>query len=98
MRHLLGLVLGTEEDWPVAFEHLTGRLGPFEWRGATHELATERVQNEPFDLRYRPRYSLVLDRVGWWYLLPREWLKKRPGTTSRSTLRTSATGSASRST
>ena len=32
--------------------------------------------NEPFDLRYRPRYSLVLDRVGWWYLLPREWLKK----------------------
>ena len=76
MRHLLGLVLGTEEDWPVAFEHLTGWLGPFEWRGATHELATERVQNEPFDLRYRPRYSLVLDRVGWWYLLPREWLKK----------------------
>jgi len=34
------------------------------------------VLNEPFDLRYKPRYSLVLDRVGWWYLLPREWLKK----------------------
>ena len=32
--------------------------------------------NEPFDLRYKPRYSLVVDRVGWWYLLPREWLKK----------------------
>jgi hypothetical protein len=76
MRHLIGLVLGTEEDWPPAFEQLVARVGPFTWRGSTHELATERVLNEPFDLRYRPRYSLVVDRVGWWYLLPREWLKK----------------------
>ncbi len=76
MKHLVGLVLGTEEDWPAAFEQLANRLGRFEWRGATHELETERVLNEPFDLRYRPRYSLVLDRVGWWYMLPREWLKK----------------------
>ena len=76
MRHLLGLVLGTEEDWPPAFEQLTAAVGTFEWRGASHELATERVFNEPFDLRYTPRYALVVDRVGWWYLLPREWLKK----------------------
>src|SRR5436190_1161335 len=76
MKHLIGLVLGTEEDWPPAFEHLAARVGRFEWRGEAHELATERVINEPFDLRYRPRYALVLDRVGWWYLLPREWLKK----------------------
>src|SRR3954452_13793234 len=76
MRHLIGLVLGTEEDWPPAFEHLAARVGRFDWRGESHELATERVINEPFDLRYRPRYELVLDRVGWWYLLPREWLKK----------------------
>ena len=76
MTHLVGLLLGTEEDWPRAFEQLTARLGTFEWRGGTHELATERVLNEPFDLRYRARYSLVLDRVGWWYMLPREWLKK----------------------
>ena len=76
MRHLLGLVLGTEEDWPTAFEQLAAKVGTFEWRGATHELACERVLNEPFDLRYTPRYSLVLDRVGWWYMLPREWLKK----------------------
>ena len=76
MRHVIGLVLGTEEDWPAAFEQLSARLGSFEWRGATHELAPERVLNEPFDLRYRPRFALVLDRVGWWYMLPREWLKK----------------------
>ena len=41
-----------------------------------HELDVERVTNEPFDLRYRPRYELVIDRLGWWYALPREWLKK----------------------
>jgi hypothetical protein len=76
VRHLLGLVLGTEEDWPPAFEQLAASVGTFEWRGASHELACERVFNEPFDLRYKPRYALVLDRVGWWYLLPREWLKK----------------------
>ena len=37
---------------------------------------SERVVNEPFDLRSRPAYSLVVDRLAWWYDLPREWLKK----------------------
>ena len=32
--------------------------------------------NEPFDLRYTPRYALVIDRLSWWYDVPREWLKK----------------------
>jgi hypothetical protein len=74
--HLIGLLLGTEDDWPTAFETLVRRLGPIEWRGETHELATERIVNEPFDLRYAPRYSLVIDRLAWWYDLPRAWLKK----------------------
>ena len=26
--HLIGLLLGTEEDWPQAFETLLGRVGP----------------------------------------------------------------------
>ena len=26
--HLIGLLLGTEEDWPTAFETLVSRLGP----------------------------------------------------------------------
>src|SRR5439155_4107071 len=76
MKHLIGISLGTEDDWPRAFENIAARLGPVEWRGTTHELEIERVLNEPFDLRYKPRYSLVLGRVGWWYLLPRGWLKK----------------------
>ena len=74
--HLIGLLLGTEEDWPRAYEHLLGRVGPIRHGGETHELASERITNEPFDLRYRPRYDLVIDRLGWWYTVPREWLKK----------------------
>jgi hypothetical protein len=71
-RGLIGLLLGTEEDWPTAFEALVQRLGPVD--GV--ELRTERIVNEPFDLRYRPRYELVIDRLAWWYDLPRAWLKK----------------------
>jgi hypothetical protein len=74
--HLIGLLLGTEEDWPAAFEAIVARLGPIRTGGRTHELATERILNEPFDLRYRPRYRLVIDRLAWWYDLPRAWLKK----------------------
>lgn len=74
--HLIGLLLGTEDDWPTAFEEIVARLGPIRWGGETHELTTERVLNEPFDLRYRPRYGLVIDRLAWWYDLPRAWLKK----------------------
>ena len=70
--HLIGLLIGTEEDWPRAFEALVSRLGPVDGQ----ELRTERIVNEPFDLRHRPRYSLVIDRLAWWYDLPRAWLKK----------------------
>jgi hypothetical protein len=74
--HPIGLLLGTEEDWPGAFEAIVARLGDISYRGETHRLETERVTNEPFDLRYRPRYELVIDRLAWWYHVPREWLKK----------------------
>src|ERR671932_2732159 len=74
--HLIGLLLSTEEDWPRAFESLVAKLEPIEHRGETHTFRTERIVNEPFDLRYKPRYALVIDRLAWWYDLPREWLKK----------------------
>ena len=74
--HLIGLLLGTEDDWPRAFESLVTKLGPVAGAARTHELTTERIVNEPFDLRSRPRYSLVIDRLAWWYDLPRAWLKK----------------------
>jgi hypothetical protein len=76
-RHLIGLLLGTEEDWPTAFETILRRLGPVTGPGGIrHEFDCERITIEPFWLRYRPRYNLVIDRLAYWYYAPREWLKK----------------------
>jgi len=76
-RHLIGLLLGTEEDWPTAFEEILRRLGPVEGPdGSAHAFDTERITIEPFSLRDRPRYHLVIDRLAYWYYHPREWLKK----------------------
>ena len=76
-RHLVGLLLGTEEDWPAAFETLMRRLGPVRsGSGDEHAFDVERITIEPFDLRAKPRYDLVIDRLAYWYYVPREWLKK----------------------
>jgi hypothetical protein len=76
-RHLIGLLLGTEEDWPAAFEEILRRLGPVAGDGGTrHAFDCERITIEPFSLRDRPRYQLVIDRLAYWYYHPREWLKK----------------------
>jgi hypothetical protein len=75
--HAIGLLLGTEEDWPAAFETLIERLGPIRAPdGSQHRIDVERITIEPFDLRDRPRYELVVDRLAYWYYHPREWLKK----------------------
>ncbi len=74
--HLIGLLLGTEDDWPRAFETLTRRLGPVHHHGREHTVNTERLTIEPFDLRSPVRHDVVIDRLAWWYFHPREWLKK----------------------
>lgn len=75
--HLLGMLLGTENDWPAAIEGLVHALGPVaDSSGVSHQVDTERVTIEPFSLRDRPRHSLVIDRLAYWYYVPREWLKK----------------------
>src|SRR5918912_2840455 len=75
--HLIGLLLGTEEDWPAAFETLVRRLGPVtDGAGTEHRIETERVTIEPFDLCDKPRHDLVIDRLAYWDYHPREWLKK----------------------
>jgi hypothetical protein len=71
-RHTIGLLLGTEEDWPTAFQEILRRLGPVEG----HAFDCERITIEPFSLRSHPRYDLVIDRLAYWYYHPREWLKK----------------------
>src|SRR3712207_4329116 len=76
-RHLIGMLLGTEEDWPTAFEQVVARLQPeISYEGEVHAVDVERITIEPFDLRARPRYALVIDRLAHWYYVPREWLKK----------------------
>jgi hypothetical protein len=75
--HLIGLLLGTENDWPTAFEALMHRIGPVTDRtGEEHRFTVERMTVEPFDLRDRARQDLVIDRLAYWYYHPREWLKK----------------------
>ena len=75
--HLVGLLLGIEEDWPRTFEALLGLLGPIESdEGETHTFTSERLTIEPFKLTDRVRADLVIDRLAYWYYHPREWLKK----------------------
>ncbi len=77
VRHLVGLLLGTEEDWPRAFQSFLGLVGPIDdARGRRHVFETERLTIEPFSLRAKPRTDLVIDRLAYWYYHPREWLKK----------------------
>lgn len=76
-KHLIGLLLGAEEDWPRAFEALLARVGPIRTEdGTVHELTSERLTIEPFNLRQPVRTGLVIDRLAHWYYHPREWLKK----------------------
>jgi hypothetical protein len=44
--------------------------------GDTVRFAVDRVTVEPFDLRYKPSYDLVLDRLTHWHNTTREWVKK----------------------
>jgi hypothetical protein len=75
--HLIGLLLGAEDDWPRAFEALAARMGVItDGAGTKHSVRTERVTIEPFNLRDKPRHDLVIDRLAHWYYHPREWLKK----------------------
>ncbi|HEX2240681.1 MAG TPA: hypothetical protein VHJ82_06030 [Actinomycetota bacterium] len=75
--HLIGMLLGTEEDWPGAFEAMMRRLNPtIKYGGETHSFSTERITIEPFNLRAIPRHRVVIDRLAYWYYVPREWLKK----------------------
>src|SRR3954463_12934928 len=77
-QHLIGLLLGAEEDWPQAFEALLRQVGPVTDRstGTTDESSAERLTIEPFDLNDPVRVGLVIDRLAYWYYHPREWLKK----------------------
>jgi hypothetical protein len=74
--HLIGLLLGAEEDWPRAFETVLGMAPPIRHGGEVHTVSSERLTIEPFKLDDPVRTPLVIDRLAHWYYHPREWLKK----------------------
>jgi len=48
--HLIGLLLGAEQDWPRAFETVLGMVGPVKTDGTVHTVSSERLTIEPFRL------------------------------------------------
>jgi hypothetical protein len=74
--HLIGLLLGAEEDWPQAFEAILRRVGSVWAPDGEHTFTSERLTIEPFELTDPVRSGLVIDRLAYWYYHPREWLKK----------------------
>lgn len=74
---IIGLSLGADVCWPSVYEEILKRLDlHIPIKGKETKLRAERVLIEPFDLQYKPKYSLVLDRVTHWNSISREWIKK----------------------
>ena len=46
--HLIGLLLGAEEDWPRAFETILKKVGPLTVEGESHTVTSERLTIEAF--------------------------------------------------
>ncbi|MEM7052386.1 MAG: hypothetical protein AAF604_22160 [Acidobacteriota bacterium] len=75
-RHI-GLSLGADLCWPLCFEEIVQRLDLTIPQGDDEvRIAVERLTIEPFDLRQRSRYDVVVDRLTHWYHTSREWIKK----------------------
>jgi hypothetical protein len=73
----IGLSLGADICWPASYEELVRRLDlDIDVGGERVRFETDRVTVEPFDLRYKPKYDLVLDRLTHWFGISREWIKK----------------------
>lgn len=73
----IGLSLGADICWPIAYEEILKRLQlAIPIGGDTVSFAVERVTIEPFDLKQGCKYDLVIDRLTHWYHTSREWIKK----------------------
>ena len=76
--HLIGLLLGTEEDWParVRDDRAAARAGPRRRRRRARTSTSSGSRSSRSTCATKPRYDLVIDRLAYWYYHPREWLKK----------------------
>ncbi len=75
-RHI-GLSLGADICWPLAFEQiLTDSKLKLRVGKETVDFSCERVGLEPFALSQGCKYDVVIDRLTHWFTLQREWIKK----------------------
>ncbi|MEM7518483.1 MAG: hypothetical protein AAF368_16365, partial [Planctomycetota bacterium] len=73
----IGLSLGADICWPLCFEDIVSELKPqFSIGGDRLNFEVDRVTIEPFALKPRDRYDVVVDRLTHWYSTSREWIKK----------------------
>lgn len=73
----IGLSLGADLCWPKCYEEIMQRLNlRIPHNGSEVSFEIERVRIEPFDLRMKCDYDLVIDRLTHWYITSREWIKK----------------------
>ncbi|MEZ4605225.1 MAG: hypothetical protein R2865_00030 [Deinococcales bacterium] len=74
----IGLLLSDEDDWPTAIEGLARHLFSKENLAEAYGVGVglERIRIHPFSLYDKTKYNLVIDRLAWWHVNPREWLKK----------------------
>jgi hypothetical protein len=73
----IGLSLGADICWPICFEEILRRLDlDIPWHGDRVRFELDRVTIEPFDLRQRCEYDVVIDRLTHWFHTSREWIKK----------------------
>ncbi len=73
----IGLTLGADICWPIAYEGLLKELDlaiPVD--GVEQRFEVERITLEPFDLRQDVKYDVLIDRLTHWYHTAREWIKK----------------------
>ena len=67
--HLIGLLLGAEDDWPRRSRRSCGGSGRCR-STAEHRFTSERLTIEPFDLTDPVRTDLVIDRLALLVLPP----------------------------
>lgn len=73
----IGLSLGADICWPASYEEIVKQLDlRLDLGGERVRFHVERVSVEPYDLAYKPKYDLVIDRLTHWYMISREWIKK----------------------
>ncbi|NND22722.1 MAG: hypothetical protein HKO14_11585 [Silicimonas sp.] len=74
----IGLSLGADICWPIAYESLFEALtrDGLKVNKTTYRFAVERISIEPFNLTKPVKYDVVIDRLTHWYSTSREWIKK----------------------